>query len=114
MDTVPQNVISGSSCTRKNLRDIAVFAQAKMDLKGVFAGPATRPQRLSIRGVQTIEILYGKGQYNNFTAPSFSPTIGWIERGECVTLDQDTLRITLLGTGIPNPDINAFGDIDPD
>ncbi len=26
-----------------------------------------------------------------------------------MTLDQDTLRITLLGTGIPNPDINAFG-----
>jgi len=24
-------------------------------------------------------------------------------------LDKDTLRITLLGTGIPNPDINAFG-----
>jgi len=39
MDTVPQNVISGSSCTRKNLRDIAVVAQAKIDLKGVFAGP---------------------------------------------------------------------------
>lgn len=26
-----------------------------------------------------------------------------------MTTSQDTLRVTLLGTGIPNPDINAFG-----
>lgn len=26
-----------------------------------------------------------------------------------MTTDRDTLKITLLGTGIPNPDVNAFG-----